>query len=138
MAANDVTITAASVVKGSGAATVTGIAGVTITAGQVLYIDTSNSSVMKLADADSTSLTAGAAGIALHAALTGQPITYLTQGPITIGGTLVAGTWYIVSATAGSLTKSVDQTTGWLPCLLGYASTTAILQVGIIPTGVTL
>ncbi len=138
MAANDVSITAASVVKGTQASVISGTAGVTITAGQLLYIDTANSNVMKLADADSTALTANCAGIALHAALTGQPIAYLTAGPITIGGTLVAGTWYIVSNTAGAITKSADQTTGWLPCLMGYASTTAVLQVGIVNTGVTL
>jgi len=138
MAANDVSITAASVLKGSGATTVLGTAGASITAGQALYIDTANGSVLKLADGNGTTLTATFAGFALHAALTGQPVDYLSAGPITIGGTLVAGKFYILSDTAGAITLVSDYTTGFIPCLVGWASSTTVLQVVPIATGVTL
>ncbi len=135
----DIAITAANVVKGAGATVVEGIAGATITAGQVIYSDTANGGVMKLANAITSALTAAASGIALHGALTGQPIAYLSAGPLTCGGTLVAGKPYYVSGTAsGNLCPVADLTTTWIPCSLGYASSTTVLQVGIVPTGVTL
>ncbi len=133
----DIAITAANVVKGSGASTSSGTAGASITAGQTLYLD-SATNTLKLADANSTAATAACVGIALHAASSNQPIQYLTQGPITIGGTLTAGVFYIASATAGGVAPASDATTGWIPCQLGYASSTTVLQVGIVNTGVTL
>ncbi len=138
MAANDVAITAASVLKGAGSTTQLGTAGATITAGQALYVDTANGNVLKLADGNATSLTATCAGFALHAALTGQPIDYLSAGAFTVGGTLVAGKFYILSDTAGAITLISDYTTGFIPCMVGYASSTSVLQVNIFPTGVTL
>lgn len=138
MAANDVAITAASVAKGSGATVTAYTAGVTITAGQAVYIDTANANVAKLADGDGTTLTATCAGFALHASLSGQPIAVLSAGPITIGGTLVAGKVYILSNTAGAITLIADYTTSYIPCIVGYASTTSVLQVQITATGVTL
>lgn len=138
MAASDVSITAANVVKGSTAIVVSGVAGATITAGQTIYSDTANGGVMKLADADNTSTTAATTGIALHGALNGQPIAYVTGGAITIGGTLTAGKFYAQSNTAGAICLLSDSTTGWWPCVIGYASSTTVLQVGIVPTGVQL
>lgn len=134
----DVAITAASVVKGSGATVTVGTAGTTITAGQTLYADAANSSVLKLADADASAATAAAVGIALHGSLSGQPIAYCSAGPLTVGGTLVAGKMYAVSATAGGICPVADLTTGAQPCYLGYASSTTVLQVSIVSTGVTL
>ena len=124
----DLTITAANVVKGTGASISSGTAGGSITAGQSLYIDTANGNVLKPADTDAAALSATAAGIALHASSTGQPIAYLTQGAITIGATLTAGQIYVVSATAGGIAPITDATTGWYVCILGYASSTSVCR----------
>jgi hypothetical protein len=65
----DLTITAASVLAGSGAKKVNGTAGATITAGQAVYLDSADNEY-KLADNDSaTAAVRTVAGIALHASL---------------------------------------------------------------------
>lgn len=133
----DISVTAANVAKVSGAQTATGTAGAAITAGQPLYVDTANGNVLKLVDADASDLASTVAGIALHTSASGQPITYLTSGDITIGATLTAGKVYVASATAGGIAPVADLTTGWRTSILGYATTTAILRVGIINTLIT-
>lgn len=132
----DIAITASAVVKGSGAQTTTGVAGASITAGMVLYSDTANANVMKPADANLSALASTVAGIALHAALTGQPITYITAGPLTINAVLTAGKIYVLSATdsAGAIAPVADLASGWFTSLLGYASSTTVLNVGIVNT----
>ena len=135
----DVAITVANVVKGAGAQVTVGVAGVTITAGQSIYSDSTAAGVMKLTHAITSAATAVATGIALHGALANQPVAYITSGPFTCGGTLVAGKPYYVSgAVAGNICPVADLTTTWQPCSLGYASSTTVLQVSIVPTGVTL
>jgi hypothetical protein len=131
----DLTITAANVAKGTGASTASGIAGVTITAGQSVYLDSATSTI-KLADADSSATTAATVGIALHGSLAGQPITYQVSGQITVGGTMTAGKLYVVSATAGGIAPSADLTTGWRTSLLGIAISTTILDMYIINSGI--
>lgn len=124
----DLTITAANVAAGSTAAKATGTAGVTITAGQVVYLDSATNTI-KLADADASSATATCIGIALHASLAGQPISYQTDGTITIGATLTAGKVYVVSATAGGIAPSADLTTNWRTTILGVATSTTVLTM---------
>jgi hypothetical protein len=104
----------------------------------VLYSDTANSNVMKPADANLSSLASTVAGIALHAALTGQPINYLTSGPLTVNAALTTGKWYVASGTdsVGAIAPIADLASGWFSSLLGYASSTTVLNVGIINTGV--
>lgn len=133
----DLSITASSVVKGVGATTANGIAGATITAGQPLYIDTANSDVIKLADANSSDLTSTVCGISLHGASTGQPITYITYGPLTVNAVLTTGAVYVASATAGSIAPTADLTTGWRTSILGYASSTTVLNVRLTNSLVT-
>ena len=99
----DLTITVANVAKGTGASTTNGTAGATITAGQVVYLDSADSRY-KLADTDSaTAAVRAPVGIALHAALSGQPLQILTGGLITIGATTVVGVPYYLSGTAGGI-----------------------------------
>lgn len=127
-----ITITAANVVpSGTSYGTETGTAGATITAGQALYKDTGDSNKLKLADANSSSLTATVAGIALHAASSGQPITYQNSGSITIGGTVVAGTIYVAGATAGEINPSSDLTTGWRTSIIGVATSASVIAIKI-------
>ena len=132
----DITVTAGSVVAGADASFGTGTAGATITAGQPLYIDTANSNVLKTADANASLLTSTVAGIALHAASTGQPIKYQTSGLITIGATVAVGTIYVVSDTAGGIMPAADLSTGEYVAIIGVATTTGIIKMGLNNSGV--
>lgn len=134
----DLTITAASVVAGSGAITVTGTAGATITAGQVVYLDTADSKY-KLADNNSaTELARTPVGIALHGAALDQPLTILTSGPVTIGATMTAGVAYYLSDTPGGICPVADLLTGEYPSIIGIATSTTVLNVKIHASGVAL
>lgn len=127
----DISVTAASVAAGSNCITQSGTAGASITAGQTLYIDTANSNVLKLADADLSSLGATVAGISLHAAASGQPITYAVAGNMTFNAVLTAGKVYVNSATAGGIAPVADLTTNWRTSVLGVATTTTNLVLKI-------
>jgi hypothetical protein len=131
----DVVITAASVLKQSTATTVAATAGAAITAGQTLYIDTADNDLMKLYDADSGTVAVRTlAGVALHAAATGQPIRYASAGPVTIGGTLAPGRVYVGSDTAGGIMPEEDLDIGDYCSILGYASSSSTLVIDITNT----
>lgn len=131
----DLTITAANVAYGSDAVIVHGTAGASLTAGQPLYKDTANANVMKLADANASALTATVAGVALHAAASGQPIAYQTGGAITIGATVTSGVVYVASATAGGIAPAADLTTGWRTSIIGVATSASVIQLSINNSG---
>ncbi len=137
----DIAITAANVAVASGATveSAAGLAGATITAGQTLALDASDGRY-KLADADSaTASLRSPKGIALHGASNGQPIRVHTKGPITCGGTLVAGTAYYCSKVAGGLAPVADITgTGTYPTIMGIATSTTVLDVLIHESNVSL
>jgi hypothetical protein len=134
----DLVITAANVLAGSGAKKVAGTAGATITAGQVVYLDSADSEY-KLADADSaTAAVRSPAGIALHGASDGQPLTILSKGPITIGATVTAGVAYYLSPTAGGICPVADLLTGDYPTVLGLATSATVIEVDIQEAGVAL
>lgn len=131
----DLVITAANVVAGTGAKKVSGTAGATITAGQVVYLD-STTSTYKLADTDSgTAAVRSPAGIALHAASASQPLTVLTSGPVTIGATVAVGDVYYLSGTAGGLAPFADVAAGDYPCIIGICTSTSVLDVKIHEAG---
>lgn len=134
----DISITAANVVAGGGARISVGLAGATITAGQVVYLDTSTNTY-KLADCDSATAAARSpAGIALNGASANQPLDVLTAGPITIGGTLTAGTAYYLSGTAGGICPVADLGSGDYPTIIGIATSTTVLDVKLHESGVAL
>ena len=134
--AADLTITATSVVPGTNAKTETGIAAVSVTAGQVVYREASTGKY-KLADADSgTAEVRSPRGIALHAASASQPLTIVTEGNVTIGATVTVGSGYYLSATAGGIAPVADMTTGKYPSILGFATTSGILKLKIVEAGV--
>jgi hypothetical protein len=131
----DLSITSANVVAGSGAKKVTGTAGATITAGQVVYFDTTDSKY-KLADTDSaTAAVRSPAGIALNGAANNQPLTVLTSGPVTIGATVAVGDVYYLSGTAGGLAPAADVAPGDYPCIIGICTSTSVLDVKIHEAG---
>lgn len=132
----DLSITAASVIAGSGAKKITGTAGEAISAGQAVYLDSSDNEY-KLADNDSaTAAVRSPVGIALHASADGQPLTILSRGPITIGATLAAGGVYSLSSTAGGICPVADIATGDYNTVLGVATSTTVLDVQIHEAGV--
>lgn len=134
----DLTITAASVLAGSGAKKINGTAGASVTAGQVVYYDRDANSY-KLADNNSaTAAVRAPACIALNGAATGQPLTVLTSGPITIGATLTAGVAYYLSDTAGGICPVADLGAGEYPSIIGLATSTSVIDVKIQSAGVAL
>jgi hypothetical protein len=136
----DISITAANVLPGTNARRVTGTAGATITQGKAVYLDTTDNKY-KLADANASAATAAAAGIALTSGADGQPIDVQYGGRITIGGTAVAGTTYIVSGTAGGVAPDADGASGWYKTVLGVgisATQIEMPQAGPFVSGVAI
>lgn len=116
----DLTVSASGIAKGTNATFDTGVAGASITAGQPLYKDTANNNVLKPA-VNTSSTACVVAGIALHAAATGQPIQYQTSGDLYMTGTtLPVGSVYVLSATAGGMCPVADleATTGTSYCTI--------------------
>lgn len=130
--AADLSVTAASVVPGARARILTGTAGATITAGQIVYLD-ATTSTYKLADANASAATSTAIGMALNAASSGQPISVdVDDDDLTVGATLsMTAPVYVVSATAGGIAPIADLTTGWYPCVVIVAKSTtkAVLKI---------
>jgi hypothetical protein len=127
----DIVIVPGNVVAGTAVTRVTGTAGATILAGQAVYLD---STVQKYLLADNNIATVEArraVGIALNGASLNQPIVVQTGGSITIGGTLVAGTAYYLSANPGGICPSVDVVSGSAVCLIGLAASTTVLNISI-------
>lgn len=135
---SDVSITAANVVKGANAKTRRGRAGATITAGQVVYEDSSDSFDLKLADANASAATANPVGIALHGASDGQPLEYVYEDDdFTPGGTLSLSAAaddgvYVLSGTAGGIAPIGDLASGMYPVILGVAKSTTKMNLKIV------
>lgn len=127
----DLSITAASVLKGTGATTESLIAGAAITAGQSLYKDASDSNKVKLTDADSATAAARVFfGIALNSAASGQPVVVQTGGIITIGATVAVGVAYYLSDTAGGICPFADLESGDYPTIIGIGVSTTAIKIG--------
>lgn len=134
----DLTITAANVVAGASAKVERGIAGATITAGQAVYLDPTTGK-WALADTDSATAAVRAAhGIALNGASLNQPIAVATEGPVTIGASILAGVAYYLSGTPGGICPVADVASGDYPCILGMGASTSVLNVKIVYPGVVL
>jgi hypothetical protein len=133
----DLSITAANVIAGSDAVRESGTAGATITAGQAVYLDTTDMKY-KLADSNGAAALRVPNGIALHGAANNQPIVLQKDGDLTIGATMVAGVAYYLSDTPGGICPVADLASGEYPCIVGIAKSTSVLSVHIQPSGVAL
>ena len=134
----DLSITAANVIAASSATTRSGTAGATITAGQVVYFDRTDSKY-KLADADAVpSGGFGSVFIALNGASDNQPISVLSGGSVAMGSVFTAGTSYYLSPTPGGIAPLADVLSGDDVVLLGVAISATNLQFAPIISGVTL
>ena len=134
----DLSITAASVIPSSNAVIAIGTAGATIVAGQSLYIDTANSNVLKLYDADGSALTSTMAGIALGGAASGQQVRYVTQDPaLVLGCTMVVGDTLWGSDTAGGLTISFAELEAgdYITCVGVCTVVNSAINFKMIPAG---
>lgn len=122
----DLSITAASVIASSAARRISKAAASTITAGQVVYLNSSGT--VAPADANASAATAAVLGIAENGGGAGQRISVITADPaLVIGATVAVGDILVLSATAGGIAPAADLTTGHYATVLGVAvSTTAI------------
>lgn len=130
----DLTITAANVALVTGSPDRGNNAGATITAGQLCYKDSSN--LWQLSDANLSAASKTIGGVALHGSLANQPLAVQSDGTITIGATVAVGTIYLLSATAGAICPHTDLATGMTTCILGVATTAAIITIRIFNSGV--
>lgn len=136
----DIVVTPGSVVKGSNASITDGTIGgtaLTITAGQAVYFDATTSRWL-LAQADGSTAEAGESGvgIALNGGSTGQPVKVQTAGQITMGGTVVIGMGYVVSAAAGGVAPLADLVSTNKVTPLGWGITAAIISLSPMYLGV--
>lgn len=132
-----ISITASQVLFVSGTPQ-TGIAGTTIAQGDAVYVDTTDSNKIKLADANGTTPSNSLAGIALNAASSGQFVQYISQGVVTLGAgaSLLAGDTIWLYSTAGKLTKTAtDIVSGFTTIVAGVMLTTTNLQLNITTGG---
>jgi hypothetical protein len=132
----DLTVTAASVARGTAATQATGTAGATLTAGQTVYLD-STTSTIKLADCDGATALQDTVGIMLHGCLSGQPATYQKGGNINPGATVVVGETYVLSDTPGGIMPIADLETGDTVVYLGIGTTASNILLNINNTGIT-
>ena len=125
----DITPTVGSVLAAVGATLGSGTAGTTIIQGDVIYLDTSDSTY-KLAD-DGFASTALVAGIALNIASVNQPVDFIKAGTLAFGNaSTTAGAPYFLSTTAGNLMNTIPAS-GNQSVLIAIGLTTSAMQVGI-------
>lgn len=122
--ATDLSITAANVLASSSAKFQDGIAGATITRGQLVYADAADSGKFKLADADVAAAKV-VLGMAYSDAAAGQFVRVIVEDPdLTVGGTLsliAPGGIYVLSATAGGIAPVADLAAGSYPIVVMVA-----------------
>lgn len=128
-------ITAASVVAGAGSKSLVGTLGETVTQGQPAYRAVATKKLGK-ADSNVSAALAECVGIFLTAGSLNQPVVVHTEGPITIGATLVVGERYFVGDVAGGIVPSADLSTGEYVTYLGTAISASVLDVQIHNSGV--
>lgn len=134
----DLVVTAANVIAGANALVERGLAGATITAGQVVYKEASTGK-FKLADSNSvTAEVRQAYGIALNGASDGQPLAVQKSGDITIGATMTAGVAYYLSDTPGGICPVADVGAGEYVGLIGLAKSTTVMAMQLNYSGVAL
>lgn len=135
----DLSITAASVVAGANAVLIHGMtAGETLTAGKTAYMEASTK-LIKMADSNSATAEAKTpAYFILNGAATGQPVSLLKEGDLTIGATLTPGSPYFQSETPGGIQPAADLASGEYVTQVGIAKSTTVLAVKFITPGVTL
>ena len=122
----DISITAANVLGSSTAVRLSQYkAGATITAGQIVYLNSSNQwALLDLNAAATGNGITDVRGIAECGASSGQPLSVVTEdSDFTVGGTLTNGSALYGSTTAGGITHDVPGS-GSYPVYVGQAKST--------------
>jgi hypothetical protein len=127
----DITMTPASLALGADCTVTTYIAAAAITAGQAVYYDNTTGKV-NLADADASSATQAAIGIAMSTAPAANlPVVVCTGGTLTAGAVFAKGTPLFLSKVAGGIAPAADITgagTYWTQMGIGTGTTTFLLK----------
>lgn len=132
----NLTQTAANVKIGGANTVITKVQyGENITQGQPLYKKSSDGKYYK-ADANVSAEAASASGIAMTPGATDGYGVMASSGLVDLGATLTLGETYYVSDTAGAIMPAADVSTGEYVTQLGIATTTALLQLTILASGV--
>lgn len=131
----NITQTAANVAAGSSATRVQLVqAGEAITQGMPVYLASDGKYYQT--DANDTAVKAQSKGIAVSPASTDGYFLMAVDGLINLGATLAVGQIYCVSATKGAIAPYGDLTTNDFVTILGIATTTALMDINIVISGV--
>ena len=131
----DISQTAANVAAGSSTTRVQLVqAGEAITQGQPVYLASDGKYYQT--DANDTAVKAQAKGVAVSPASTDGYFLMAVDGLINLGATLAVGQVYVVSATKGAIAPYGDLTTNDYVTILGVATTTALVDINILISGV--
>lgn len=131
----NLTQTAANVAAGSSGTRVQLVqAGEAITQGQPVYLASDGKYYQT--DANDTAVKAQAKGIAISPAALDGYFLMANDGLINLGATLAVGQVYCVSATKGAIAPYGDLTTNDYVTILGVATTTALMDIDILISGV--
>ena len=131
----DLSITAANVKAGSASTRVQLVqAGEAIDQGEPAYLASDGKYYQT--DANDTAIKAQAKGIAITPASTDGYFLLAVDGLINLGATLAVGQIYVCSATKGGSAPYADLTTNDFVTILGVATTTALLDINLLVSGV--
>lgn len=108
--------------------------GGTVTHAQPVYKHTDNKHYA--ADNDDTAVKAVVVGVALTPGVADDWGDIVTEGPMVVGGTLIAGTEYYLSSNVGGICPRSDLGTSDYITRIGVATSTTVLNVKIDATGV--
>ena len=131
----DITQTAANVIPGANAVTKDGTIGETLVAGDIIYIDATDSDRLKKA-INSALASAAAAGVMLNGGAAGQPGRYQTSGDHNPGGTVVVAEVYNVSPNAGKFAPDADVAVADFRTTIGIGTTSSNIKLQIQVSGV--
>jgi len=131
----DLTVTAANVSTGTSVELLYGTAGGTLTAGQVVYADSTDSGKIKLAST-ATAAKAAAVGVTLNGAASGQPVTLITAGRFDPGATVTVGEVYCVSDNGGGIAPDADVGSSDYRTVLGVGTAADEILLKISASGV--
>jgi len=128
----DIDFTVADIRPLNGAITRRGVAGATLTPGQVVYLDGANG--WKLADADALAssqgkgiVVGGGHGGSSYAA--GEAVDICVFGPVEGFTSMTPGGLAYASTTAGDMDQTKPATAGDYPCVIGWAESASIFFV---------
>lgn len=136
----EVVVTVSEVQPGAAAADLfdDAAAGEDVAAGEVVYVDDSDSYKAKLAQADNAQTEARAAGVLVSSAANGQRVRYQRHGDVTLGASaaLVVGETYVVAQTPGKIQPLSDVAAGDWVTIVGVAVSASVLRLALFASRV--